>query len=224
MLDFSSNIFKFTQDILKSNDIDIVGLKNNVTYVEKDGTRVAIIGINNVIIGNQYSYEEAGMYIYNLESIKGTIKEARDQADSVIVMTHYGRENVHEVTDVMRWFSRELIDSGADMVLGGHSLGIYPVEEYNGNLIVYSMGYLIHDTDSEIGKKSAIFDINIDKNGTVKSLSIKPTIILNKKEVKLYKDVDEKGLNSFLKQLKNGSSLSSYNIDEKKGSIVLSKN
>ena len=223
MLDFSTNMLRITQDILKSENIDIIGLRDNVTYVEKDGIRVAIIGINNVIIGNQYSYEEAGLNIYNLDRIKATISAARQNADCVIIMTHYGKENVHEVTDVMEWFVRELIEAGADLILGGHSLGIYPVKEHNGKLIVYSLGYLIHDTDIEEGKKAAIFDITIDSNGDVKQLTLKPTYILNKKEVKLYKDVGGQTFNTYFNNLRTGSDLETYSIKEDAGKLIISK-
>ena len=125
-------------------------------------------------------------------------------------MTHYGKENAHEVTDVMRWFAREIIDAGADMVLGGHSIGIYPVEEYNGKIIIYSLGYLIHDTNNESGKKSAIFNIDIDTEGKVKQLEIIPTYIDNKVSVKMYKDINEEKSKKLLEELNNGSKFSSY--------------
>ncbi len=221
MLDFSKNMFTSTIDTLKKNKIDVIGLENDIVYAEKDGIRVAFIGVNNVVIGSAKDYIDAGMYIYDLGKVKNSIKEAKTKADAVIVMTHYGKENAHEVTDVMRWFSREIIDAGADMVLGGHSIGIYPVEEYNGKIIIYSLGYLIHDTNNESGKKSAVFNIDINTEGKVKQLEIIPTYIDNKVSVKMYKDINEEKSKKLLEELNNGSKLSSYTSEIKNDTLII---
>jgi len=225
MLDFSKNMFLNTVDTLRENDIDVVGLENDIAYAENNGIRVAFIGVNNVVIGNTRNYIDAGMFIYDLNKVKSSIKEARTKADLVIVMTHYGKENTHKVTDVMSWFAKEIVNAGADMVLGGHSLGIYPVEEYNGKLIIYSLGYLIHDTNNEHGKKSAVFDININKDGVIESLEITPTYIQNKNTVKLYKDVNQQKNTQFLNELKSGSTLTKFTslIENDKLIIKLNK-
>lgn len=220
MLDFSKNMFLNTVDTLKKNSIDVIGLENDIVYAEHNGIRVAFIGVNNVVIGSVTDYINAGMYIYDLVKIKSSIKEAKTKADTVIVMTHYGKENTHIVTDVMSWFSKEIIDAGADMVLGGHSLGIYPVEEYNGKLIIYSLGYLVHDTTNENGKKSAIFNIEVDKEGKINELEILPTYITKKTEVKLYKDVNEEENNKLLKEL-NKNSLNIYTSEIIENRLVL---
>lgn len=220
MLDFSKKMFLNTVDILKKNSIDVIGLENDIVYAEHGGIRVAFIGVNNVVIGNVSDYIDAGMYIYDLGKIKNSIKEVKTKADTVIVMTHYGKENSHTVTDVMSWFSKEIINAGADMVLGGHSLGIYPVEEYNGKLIVYSLGYLAHDTTNENGKKSAIFNIEVDKQGKIKKLEVLPTYIASKTEIKLYKEVNEEKNNQLLKEL-NKSRLNDYTSEIQNGKLVI---
>ena len=224
MLDFSKNMFKTTIDTIKKNDIDVVGLNNDVVYAEKNGIRVGIIGINNVVIGSAGDYINAGMYIYDMGKLQRTIKEARKNADTIIVMTHYGKENVHEVTDVMSWFAKEIIKAGADIVLGGHSLGIYPVEEYNGKLIIYSLGYLMHDTTKEVGKKSAIFDININEKGVINKLSITPTYIKDSNTVKLFKDINQKAGINFLNELKSKSKLSKYSSSVEDDKLVITLN
>lgn len=220
MLDFSKNMFLNTVDTLKKNSIDVIGLENDIVYAEHNGIRVAFIGVNNVVIGSATDYINAGMYIYDLNKIKDSIKEAKTKADTVIVMTHYGKENSHVVTDVMSWFSKEIIDAGADMVLGGHSLGIYPVEEYNGKLIIYSLGYLVHDTNNENGKKSAIFNIEVDKDGKINKLEMLPTYIVSKTEVKLCKEISEEKKIESLKEL-NKCKLNTYTSEILNDKLVI---
>ena len=224
MLDFSKNMFLNTVNVLKKNDIDVIGLENDIAYAENNGTRVAFIGVNNVIIGNAKNYMDAGMYVYDLNKIKNSIKEAEKNSDFVVVMPHYGKENVHEVTDVMRWFAKELINAGADMVLGTHSLGIYPPEEYNGKIVIYSLGYLIHDTNNEYGKKSAIFDFNIDSKGVLKQIDITPLYIGNKSSVKLYKEISTNKNKEFLYELNSESKLSNYTSKMEGDKLVININ
>ena len=201
MLDFSKNIFSNTVNVLRKNSIDVIGLDSDIAYAENNGIRVAFIGVNNVIIGNMKNYTDVGISVYDMGKIKNSIKEARKNADVVIVMPHYGKENEHQVTDVMRWFSRELVNAGADMVLGSHALGVYPIEEYKGKVIIYSLGYLIHDTNNEQGKISGIFDFNINAKGVIEKIEVTPTYILNKNMVKLYKDINVNKNKAFLNEI-----------------------
>lgn len=101
----------------------------------------------------------------------------------------------------MSWFYKELIKSGADLVLGSHAPGVYPIETYKEKHIVYSLGYLMHDTDLEIGKKSAIFNFTIDVEGKLKSIEVIPTYIQNKEEVLLYYDYNKDDAIEFLKMI-----------------------
>lgn len=221
MLDFSKTMFTNTIDTLRKNDIDVIGMENDIAYAESNGIRVAFIGVNNVIIGNTKQYIDAGIFVYDLNKVKSSIKEAKTKADLVIVMTHYGKENTHQVTDVMRWFAREIVNAGADMVLGGHSLGIYPIEEYNGKIIIYSLGYLMHDTTNEYGKKSAVFDININKEGVIESLEITPTYIENKSTSRIYKDININMCNALLEELNSKSKLEKFTSTVENNKLIV---
>lgn len=211
MLDFGIDVFTDTKNMLKE-DYDLIGLKNSITYIEKDGIKVAVIGVTNEIIGNGKDFADAGIMTYNLKKLKSMIKEAKQNANTVILMTHLGLENSHTITNVMSWFYRELIDYGADIVLGSHALGVYPIEKYNSKYIVYSMGYFMHDTDYEIGKKGSIFNLNIDKEGNLKEVKITPTYINAKKQTILYKDYSEMKNAEFLKYLT--SNVKDYSVVE----------
>ena len=93
--------------------------------------------------------------------------------------------------------------------------------EYNGKIIIYSLGYLIHDTNNESGKKSAIFNIDIDTEGKVKQLEIIPTYIDNKVSVKMYKDINEEKSKKLLEELNNGSKFSSYISEIKNDTLII---
>ena len=215
-LDFGNNVFNRTKETLLNAELDVIGLQDEIVYAEKNGVKIAFIGICNEVIGMQYNYTKSGIFMYDIELIKAKIKEANDKADMVVVMNHLGLENTYKVTNIMSWYYKLLIDSGADMVLGSHALGMYPIEMYKGKPIIYSLGYLIHDTDVERGKESGIFNFTLDKTGTLKEISIIPTYIKNKEKVVPYYSYDKEKAEVLLNKM--GENISKENkqiIDNK---------
>ena len=87
------------------------------------------------------------------------------------------------------------------MVLGSHSLGVYPIEMYKGKPIIYSLGYLMHDTSYENGKKGGIFNLTFNEQGSLKKIEIIPTYINAKKQTILMEDYNAKSTTTFLKSL-----------------------
>lgn len=220
-LDFGLIQFNTTLSILRDNDINVIGLSKDIVYAESSGIRVAFIAINNVPIGIRNNYISAGINMYDRTKTKALIVEAKKHADTVIAMPHYGKENTYIVTYAMKEVAKGLIDSGADMVIGSHALGIHPPEEYKGKIIIYSAGYLMHDTYYEIGKKSAIFNIDIDIKGQITKAELLPVYIEDEKEVKLYSDIDKKASDEYLKKLMVNKTFDKYGIEKKQGKLVM---
>ena len=76
----------------------------------------------------------------------------------VIAMPHMGAEYKSAPDEIKINFYHELIDAGADMVLGDHPHWIQTTESYNGHLIVYSMGNFMFDQQDnvEVTRSAAI--------------------------------------------------------------------
>lgn len=76
----------------------------------------------------------------------------------VIAMTHMGTEYEPASDQLRTNFYRQLIDGGADMVLGDHPHWVQNTESYKGHLIVYSMGNFLFDQqgDPELTRSAAI--------------------------------------------------------------------
>jgi len=69
------------------------------------------------------------------------IKQAKSQADVVIVSMHWG---IHFVPAVLADYQRDMahiaIDTGADLILGHHAHILKGIEVYAGKVIFYSLG------------------------------------------------------------------------------------
>lgn len=202
MLDFGTNVFKNTKSILADAKLDVIGLQDDIIYAENNGIKVAFIGVTNEVIGSYSEYIEAGIWVYDsyMIKIKEAIKKAHQTADAVVVITHLGSENRHEETSIMSWFYHELVNAGANLVLGNHALGVYPIEIYEGTPIIYSLGYFMHDTNYEIGKKSGIFKFTLNIDGKIESLEFTPTYI-TEDGVQLYAEYDYEAATEFMKYI-----------------------
>ena len=106
------------------------------------------------------------------------ISEYDKLCDVLIVSVHWGVEYTNAITDEQQQFGHMLCDSGADIILGHHSHTLQPIEYYNGSMIFYSLGnFLFYKMDDNAGK-TAIFEIETDKNGFV-SGKLSPVFISN---------------------------------------------
>lgn len=112
----------------------------------------------------------------DLQRMKRDIQSLKKKVDVVLVNHHWGTSMTHKVMDFEREIAHASIDSGADIVLGGHPHVLQGIEFYKGNPIVYSMGNLIFDFDipffTEATKQTFIFGCELNKTGTKKHFLI----------------------------------------------------
>jgi poly-gamma-glutamate synthesis protein (capsule biosynthesis protein) len=73
------------------------------------------------------------------------IKAARGQADLVVLYLHWGRELRPAPDPEQRVLARNLIDAGADAIVGSHPHVTQDVEWYRDRPIVYSLGNFVFD-------------------------------------------------------------------------------
>lgn len=81
--------------------------------------------------------------------IREDIARVRDQVAFVAVSLHWAIENARQTHPEERKFAYELVDAGADMVLGHHSHQPRGVEVRNGRVIFYSLGNFIFGHNHE---------------------------------------------------------------------------
>jgi poly-gamma-glutamate capsule biosynthesis protein CapA/YwtB (metallophosphatase superfamily) len=122
------------------------GLNINEAYkaasVKIDQTRVSFIGISYRPLAG---INKAGVADAYNPILLEKIKEAKNNADVVIVMPHTGIEFLDYPIPRDQSLFRSIIDAGADLVVGGHPHCVQVKENYNNSWIYYSIGDLIFD-------------------------------------------------------------------------------
>jgi poly-gamma-glutamate synthesis protein (capsule biosynthesis protein) len=123
-----------TTALLQENKILFSGVVSDVTIQEVKGLKVGFLGWNLL------DKIEKG-------EILNTIKAFRARVDLLVVSVHWGEEYQAFPAVWQREFAKQMIDVGADLVVGNHSHWAQPVEIYNNKLIIYSHGNFVFDQE-----------------------------------------------------------------------------
>ncbi len=93
----------------------------------------------------------------DLETMKLDIKNARAQADIVVISWHWGRsEGYRDIMDYQVELGHMAVDAGADLVFGHHSHAPQGIEIYKGKAIFYGMGNFAFDIHHPIFAKESL--------------------------------------------------------------------
>lgn len=91
------------------------------------------------------SVDRAGVAWLDPAQVLADIRFARPLADLVIVCPHWGVEYALKPTSDQVQLAHQMIDAGADLIVGSHPHVVQPVEEYHDRWIAYSLGNFIFD-------------------------------------------------------------------------------
>lgn len=170
--DFGDEGCKATLQTLNRNSIDYVGggmsLKEaqKVFYKDINGRRLSIVNFCE----NEFSIatdERAGSAPLNLIDNYHQIKEARKNADFVIVIIHGGHEFFQLPSLRMKKTYRWLIELGADSVINHHQHCFSGFEIYNSKPIFYGLGNFCFDWESRRdGSWNEGYMVSLDLNDT----------------------------------------------------------
>jgi len=97
--------------------------------------------------------------------VTADIRQARQQADTVIVSFHWGGELEATPRRAQRALARRAIDAGATIVLGHHPHVLQGIEFYGNGVICYSLGNFTFGSGSRTTISSMIAQITVPDTG-----------------------------------------------------------
>jgi hypothetical protein len=149
--------------------------------LEAAGTTVAILGYDAIAKGYFAGPDETGSSQLSLKRAKTDIKRARQAgADLVIVFPHWGIEYRNKPFDAQQQLARDIIDAGADMIIGNHAHWAGAVEIYKGKPIWYALGNFVFDqTWSEPTMEGLTLELTF-QGASLRQIRMRPHIILDK--------------------------------------------
>lgn len=169
---------------------------------EINGRKITILNYMDSNNFAEYSYESMpyangtspGYSAYDSADAQKQISENND-SDLIVVYLHFGNEYSNSPNEDQVRIAHELIDYGADVVIGSHPHVTQGIEMYNGKPIFYSLGNFIFD-QSNPATHSAYF-VQIDLVNETGQCTVYPIYISSY----LPQYMDEDSGNSLLNNL-----------------------
>ena len=172
ILDFGQAGLNQTKQLLSSNDINYfgnTGMTDNSmrsSIIELKGKKIAFVNYNQFV--------DKG-----LETTLDDINQLKDRTDFIIIYTHWGNEYTKSVTQPLRKAAHQLIDAGADLIIGSHPHVVQEKEVYQEKTIYYSLGNFVFDQYfSEDTQKGLLVELVVDIESNEINFHEYPIILL----------------------------------------------
>ncbi|CEQ16695.1 CapA family protein [Paraclostridium sordellii] len=170
--DYGENGLRDTINILEKYNIDYIGAGENIDQASKynvksvNGVEIANIGISDTIAPEFTAYKEKpGIVTTKDDAHLKIIKYANKECDLVVVNIHWGDEYSFKESEYQRKLAQDMIDMGADIIIGHHPHVLHPIETYKDGIIFYSLGNFVFDQGWSRTKDSIIVNYKLDKYG-----------------------------------------------------------
>lgn len=121
------------------------------------GKRIAILGASRVLSGPSWhagASRPGAASAYEPEPLLQAIRKSAQTDDYTIVYMHWNEEFKDYPLKESRTLARQMIDSGADIILGAHSHTLMGIEYYKHKPIYYSLGNFVFNRSTRGGEKT----------------------------------------------------------------------
>ncbi|MBR6118949.1 MAG: CapA family protein [Oscillospiraceae bacterium] len=102
---------------------------------------------------------------------------AEQETDYVVVYVCWGEPDSLLVSEAQRRVAHQLIQSGADLVIGSHPKLLQPVEQYQDGWIFYSLGSLVSDRDQRGERESVLVRLDLDPAAGTGAFTLIPLLL-----------------------------------------------
>jgi poly-gamma-glutamate synthesis protein (capsule biosynthesis protein) len=133
------------------------------------GWRVAVLGFDEVVDPFPEAVATASKpgtaAGHDTGLMVDAVRAAADRADLVVVDIHWGVELDTEPRADQVALAHRMIEAGADVIFGGHSHRLQPMETYHGRPIFYSLGNFVWPDLSVAGATTAVAEVTVTPQG-----------------------------------------------------------
>lgn len=170
MLDWGRDSLCATMGHLADVDIASVGAGCNTQQAEEPyivtlgDTRIAFLAYTEFHTWAAATDTSPGMSEYSMDNISRQIKRIKEDnlADIVMVSIHWGEEYLDRAPDRIVALGHEIVDLGADVIIGHHPHVDQEIERYRDGWILYSLGNFVFDQSWSVNTMQGLLaDIKI---------------------------------------------------------------
>ena len=126
----------------------------SATVIEKNDWKIGLIGWNTIEVSDP-----------NEPAMINLIHDLRPQVDRIIVMPHWGVEYQTQTKTEVAW-ATDLIDAGADLIIGAHPHVVQGIAIIRGKPVIFSLGNCIFDQSwSEETQQAVAVQVRLGEAG-----------------------------------------------------------
>lgn len=173
-----------TLDTLTALDMPHIGAGRNLAeaaspyYFTNGAVKIGIVTATQIErLGNPdtkgATETSAGVFrCMNSENLLKVIGAMQSECDFIIAYLHWGTESTDVTDEWQRKLAVEVIDAGADLIIGDHPHVLQGISVYEGVPIVYSLGNFLFNSGAQ---DTCLVTASVDpETGVLKSLQVIP--------------------------------------------------
>jgi poly-gamma-glutamate synthesis protein (capsule biosynthesis protein) len=140
-----------TLDNLRRVGITPIGAGENLqqamepVVVEVNGVRYGFVSLGQLEPNTFAAENKPGIAVLNEDNLRSAISTAREVADVVILMPHWGPEDVPQPNYSQRDLAQLAVEAGVDLVVGNHTHVVQAIQEIDGVMVFYGLGNFVFD-------------------------------------------------------------------------------
>jgi len=135
------------------NLLDELGIKHTGAGWKKEHVAPVIIETNKLRLGflayvdiktnpQTENFPELLINYFEIENVTKEIQKLKKDVDKIIISIHWGADYSYYPTSKQIELAHQIIDAGADIIMGHHPHTMQPYELYKGRCVFYSLGGL----------------------------------------------------------------------------------
>lgn len=138
----------------------------NYKVINKNGISIGFISITDTFYrGFIANPEESGVFATTYRNYNKVVSDASKECDLVLVYIHFGEENETHANKEQKEYAHQLIDAGADIIIGSHPHVVQEIETYKDGIIFYSLGNFVFDQGSTFSRDTVLVQYRMNKEG-----------------------------------------------------------
>lgn len=144
--------------------------EDEIPITEINGITFAFLGFMEHTNGIPFNSDEYSItYLAETERIEKLVRKADELADVVVVSPHYGVEVIGEVTASQKQITKNLVDWGADIIIGTQPHTVQPMEyvtkpDGGEAFVFYCLGNLVSSMDQALGMIGMLGELTVTKD------------------------------------------------------------
>ena len=171
--DYGPDALADTVDLLEDAGVTTVGAGRNLDeaygyrmLATDRGVKVAFVGASLIVpwgfAATATAPGIASAHIPARARLLDTVRAAASAADAVVVTVHWGIERNPCPNDDQRLLAQQLLDAGADAVIGHHPHVLQPVVVSDDKLVAFSLGNFVWDPRPGLTGETGVLQIDFD--------------------------------------------------------------